>query len=261
MLRLSYVQTFIALVSRDMNSIMKQLPGRMIDGTVIVFMQTLAIGQFLPLLGMPSSLIAPLFIGTMTQIIFSAAFAVSFRYANDLNANRFINYQITLPLPKTWLFAQIIFSFMIEIAFISLPLIFLGSIFLGSSFPLNNASWIATFGVYIASVIFYALLFIFLAFNSPYTWFLDNVWARRLSPLFLLGCAYFTWKKLYAFNAVIALFLLVNPLTYIHEGLRAALLGSEDFLSVKICLPMIIIFCIILVVLLANALSKRLDPV
>lgn len=255
------LRIFCVLTYRDLRFMFWELGSRLIDGAIIVLMQTLAIGQFLPLLGMPIELIGPLYIGTITQIIFSAAYGISFRYVADLKHTKFINYQLGLPLSKTALFAQLIVSMMIEIALISLPLIGLGSLFLGQAFSLNNAQLLPAIIMYLLTLFFYALLFIYLAFSSEYTWFIDNIWARRLSPLFLLGCAYFTWKKLYAFNATIGMLLLCNPLTYIHEGLRATLLGPEEFLSAWLCFGMITIFSILLIVLLARSIKKRLDPV
>ncbi len=261
MIKMAYVRTFGALAYRDIRFIISGLHTRLIDGAIILLMQLLVIAKFLPLLGMPADLIAPLFIGTMTQIIFSASYGIAFRQVADLRKTRFINYQLMLPLPKLWLFAQFISSFMIEIAFISLPLLILGSIFLGSTFFGSGSSWLAVIAMYLISLFFYALFFIYLVFNSSYTWFMDNVWARRLSPLFLLGCSYYTWYKLYAFNAGIGILQLLNPLTYVHEGLRAALLGQEGFLPLWICLCMVIFWCIIMGLLLARAITKRLDPV
>lgn len=257
----NYACTFAMLAWRDLRAILARLPARLFDGSIVVFMQTLAIGQFLPLLGMPGQLIAPLFIGTFTQIIFTAAYGISFRYVNDLHKNKFINYQLTLPLPKAWVFAHIVLSFIIEFICISIPLVFLGSIFLGSSFSLIHARWPLVFCMYALTLVFYALLFVYLAFACPYTWFLDNIWARRLTPLFLLGCSYYTWKKLYAFNVPLAVILLANPLTYVHEGLRGTLLEPSFFLSAWLCMGIIAGACALLIVLLTHAVRKRLDPV
>ena len=238
----NYMRVFGALLYRDVRFIISQLPSRLLDGVFIVAVQTLAIGSFLPLLGMPVELSGPLYIGTMTQIIFSTAFTFAFRIAFDLKTDRFIEYELTLPLPKFLVIAKIIVSFMIQLALVGLPLIFLGTVFLGKIFSLHNASWALSIITYFLTLLFYSLLFVYLAFNYSYPWFTDNAWTRRLTPLFLTGCAYFTWYKLYAFNHFLAYFLLINPLTYVHEGLRAALLGQENFLSAWLCVPALICF-------------------
>lgn len=255
------MRTFLALIHRDVRFIIDSLPGRLIDGCIIVMMQTLVIGKFLPLIGMPKELIGPLFIGMITQIVFSSAYGIAFRQANDLKKSKFINYQLALPLNKMWLFGQIILSFMIEVAFISLPLIGLGTIFLSSYFTIQINSLIATIVMYVLSLLVYAALFIYFVFSSDFNWFVDNVWARRLSPLFFFGCGYYTWKKLYAFNAGLGAFTLLNPITYVHEGLRNVLLGSDDFIPLWICMIMTTLFCAALMIGLRFAIKKRLDPV
>lgn len=256
-----YARTFAALVQRDIKFIINELPTRVIDGAVIAVMQTLVIGYFLPALGMPADLIGPLFIGMITQIVFSASYNIAFRHANDLQHNKFINYQMALPLPKLWLFAQIVLAFMIEIIMMTLPVIVFGSYILSSSLTVNPPSWLLLLLMYILSVLLYSLLFLHLVFNSSYTWFMDNVWARRLTPLFFFGCGYYTWKKLFLFNQTIAYITLMNPITYIHEGLRSALFGQENYLPLALCLFMVSAACAAISYLLARAVKKRLDPI
>ena len=126
-----YFQTFCVLAYRDLRLIASHIKGRLIDGCIIVFLQTLAIGQFLPLLGMPASMVAPLYIGTITQVIFSTSFAVHSDMFMTLKKYRFFRYQMSLPLPKTLLFAEYIFTFMLEIFSILIPVFCLGTLLLG----------------------------------------------------------------------------------------------------------------------------------
>ncbi len=258
---LLYLRTFGSLVQRDVKFILSELKTRIIDGGVIAVMQILVIAYFLPLLGMPSYLIGPLFIGMITQIVFSSGYNIAFKHANDLKHAKFINYQLALPLPKKWLFIQIILSFIIELMMITLPIIVFGSIVLSSTVSFNPSSWILVIFMYLLNLLFYSLLFLHVSFSSAYTWFLDNVWARRLTPLFFFGCGYYTWKGLLGFNKTIAYLFLLNPLTYVHEGLRGALFGEENFIPLLICIVAVSSACAVLGYLLARAINKRLDPV
>ena len=255
------LQVLSALLYRDLRFILYSLPARLADTAIIGTIQILAISKLFPLLGFPQSMIAPLFMGIITQIIFTASYTIAFRYVVDLDKTRFINYQLTLPFSKFFLFTEFIIIFMIEIFCINIPLLLLGSIFLADFFSLCQACWWQIIILYFLTTFLCALLFIYLAFNSDYHWFLDNVWPRRLSPLFLLGCGFFTWKKLYFFNWVLGILVLANPFTYVHEGLRTAFLGSSEFLPFWLCLFAIISFILLLIFLLSNAIKQRLDPV
>lgn len=254
------LRTFWALLYRDLRFIIAGLNTRLIDGLVIVTMQTLVIGTFLPLLGMPKELIGPLFIGMITQIVFSSAYGIAFRQVNDLKKTKFINYLLALPLNKAWLFGQMILAFMIEVAFVSLPLICLGTLFLSAYFTIQG-SFLTMAIMYLLSLVLYATLFVFFIYHYDYSWFLDNIWARRLSPLFLFGCSYFPWKKLYAFNKGLAVLMLCNPVTYIHEGLRSAFFGGTDFIPLWICIIVTIASCAGLMLWLKFTIMRRLDPV
>lgn len=256
----SQLRTFWALLYRDVRFIIAGLHTRLIDGLVIITMQTLVIGAFLPLLGMPKELIGPLFIGLITQIVFSSGYGIAFRQVNDLKKTKFINYLLALPLNKAWLFGQIILSFMIEVAFVSLPLIVLGSLFLSAYFTIQG-SFLAIAFMYLLALLLYATLFVFFIYHYDYSWFLDNIWARRLSPLFLFGCSYFPWKKLYAFNQGLGVIMLCNPVTYVHEGLRSALLGGTDFIPLWICAIVTALSCAALMIWLKFTVERRLDPV
>ncbi len=256
-----YFQTFCVLAHRDLRLITANITGRLIDGCIIVFLQTLAIGQFLPLLGMPISMIAPLYIGTTTQVIFSTSFAVAFRYVYDIEKVRFFRYQMSLPLPKTLLFAEYIFTFMLEIFSILIPVFCIGTLLLGTSFPLDQMRIIPSIGMFVLMVFFYSLIFIYFAFSLNYFWFLDNVWVRRLGPMFLLGCTFFTWKQAYAFSPFFAKLFLLCPVTYVHEGMRAAMLGQSNYLPLWICVTVILSCSAALIVLLQRAIRRRLDPI
>lgn len=110
-------------------------------------------------------------------------------------------------------------------------------------------------------MVFFALLFLTLSFTYEYKWFLDNIWPRRLSPLFLLSASFFPWYKVKVFSPFFAYLFLPNPITYIIEGFRSALLGSDQYLPFSICITVLIMSIIALIAILTRAIYKRLNPV
>lgn len=252
---------FYALLSRDVKILAKTLISRFIDGTFLLCTQVLGFGYLLPLAGMPAALIAPVFLGTMTRIFLFLGYGFALRRVLDIKDHHIIDYHLTLPLSKTWLIGQYIVSFMIEALLVSFPLLMLGMILLQPSFPFAQINWIAFALIYPLIILFYAILFAYLGFSSQYEWFMDNIWARRLTPLAFLGCSLVSWKATYAFSPFFAVLFLFNPLTYVNEGLRASLLGTHEYLPLWICISVISASCLFLLWLLAHAVNKRLDPV
>ena len=79
-------------------------------------------------------------------------------------------------------------------------------------------------------------------------------------PLFIFSPAFFTFKKVITIIPTLAQLMLLNPLTYIVEGLRVALLGSGDYLPLTTCLMGILIGIMFMYVRLYYGFYKQLDP-
>ena len=256
------IAIFLALMKRDMKVLKKRLHSLIIDGLILVCVTVLVFGYLLPLLGMPTTLIAPIFLGnSLSFFLASLGYNFATRMAYDLKFDRFIEYFLTLPLPKRWLFAYFITSFIIESSIITLPLITIGITLLGNNFGPINGNFIIFLAVYFLFLLFWALFFLGSSFSLNYQWFKNNMWARRIMPLFIFSPAFFTFKKVTMFLPIMSKLMLFNPLTYLVEGLRTALLGGNDYLPLSICLMGICISIVLMTVRLYYGLHKQLDPV
>jgi ABC-2 type transport system permease protein len=255
------IMVFKSLLGRDLHILRSQLKSKLIDGAAIVVLQVLVFGHLLPLAGMPSELIGPTFIGTIVQLCFSLGYGLSLRLLFDIEHNRFISYRLTLPITKHWLFIVYIINFMIEVAVTTIPLFSLGIIALGSSFITVQPNIPLFVIVYFCVLFFMGTLFLSFSLMYPFRWFFDNLWPRRLTPLFLLSCSLFPWKRVFAISPTLGIVFLANPFTYVAEGLRATLLGGPDFLSAWLCIAMLALGIIGSWCLCNRGIQKRLDPV
>jgi len=252
---------FWALLRRDLKIIRQSIFSELLDVGCLLTMQVLVFGKFLPLMGMPQENIAPLYLVSICQMLFLLGFNLAFNRVFDLKFDRFIEYHLSLPLNKKWLFGEYIVSFMIKCLVVSLPLVTAGLFLLRSVISLAHANWILFFIMYLLALLFFALFFQFLSFYYEFHWFLDNVWPRRLSPLFLLSASFFTWHKVYHFSKPLGIFFLCNPFTYITEGFRSTLLGGYPYLPIVYCVSVIALCNVLLIRLLAHAVKKTLNPV
>jgi ABC-type polysaccharide/polyol phosphate export permease len=100
-----------------------------------------------------------------------------------------------------------------------------------------------------------------LALSFSYQWYMDNIWPRILSPLLCLGAVFFTWHGINLFSPRIAQLTLLNPFTYVAEGIRQGLLGGTEYLPFTYCVPAVFLALVVVVGLLAYGIKKRLDPV
>lgn len=257
----SNFKIFFALLHRDMRLIGQTLSKDLIDAGILCLLQVLVFGKLLPLLGMPIANVGPLYLVNICQLLFLLGFNLAFNLIFDLKFDRFIQYHFTLPINKRWLFAEYVCSFMLKCITVSLPLVSLGLFLLRDVISLSQANWLQFALIYTSSMIFFALLFLTMSFQYEYKWFLDNIWPRRLSPLFLLSASFFPWYKVNAFSHFFAYLFLLNPITYIVEGFRRTLLGNSDFLPFWLCFIVIIAAISVLIMLLSRAVYKCLNPV
>jgi ABC-type polysaccharide/polyol phosphate export permease len=79
--------------------------------------------------------------------------------------------------------------------------------------------------------------------------------------MFLLGCTFFSWKQAYGFSPLFAKLFLLSPVTYTHEGMRAAMLGQNNYLPLWLCVTVILCWSAVLIFLLQRAIKQRLDPI
>lgn len=258
----SHFGIFFALLARDMKVLKSRLRSLIIDSLILVTIAVLVFGNLFPMMGMSTTLIAPIFIGnSLSFFLASLGYNWALRMAYDLKFDRFIDYFQTLALPRSWLFTYYIMSFVIETTILTLPMITVGIIALGNNFGPINGSWPLFFCMYFLALLFWGLFFLGSAFVYEYQWFRSNMWARRIMPLFLLGPAFFTFKTIAAVAPAAAYFLFLNPVTYVIEGLRVSLLGGTDYLPLSICLCGTVVAIICMYIRLHYGIYKQLDPV
>lgn len=256
-------KTAYAIFKRDLYVIRSRLRTIMIDSFIVLMVQVITFGYLFPLLGMPIIFIPPLYIGSIVSFIFFLSFGYGLRLVFDLKHNRFFEYHLILPLEKKWLFAAYLAAFVVETTTITLPIIIIGILLLGNHFILYTPAWILFAILYLLTMILFNLIFLTLSFRYEFDWFMQNVWPRRLTPLFCFSPIFFTWYSVYSFSPYCAYALLFNPITYVTEGLRAGLLAGSDYYYIPI-LPAIMvtgISSLLSMWLLSLGIKKRLDPV
>ena len=253
---------FRALLARHMKIIKGRLTSLIIDGLILVVIAVLVFGKLMPMLGMPKNLIAPIFLGnSLSFFIASLGFNWALRMAYDLKFDRFIDYFLTLPLPKRWLFAHYVFSFIIEALVVTLPMVTIGIFALGDSFAPIQGNFIVFLCFCLCALLFWGLFFLGSTFVHDYQWFKNNMWARRIMPLFCFGPAFFTFKTIAAIAPTMSMLLFLNPVTYIIEGLRVSLLGGTDYLPLTVCLVGSFVGIVLMAIRLHYGIYKQLDPV
>lgn len=255
------MRVFCALLQRDMLLLKRSIGSKLIDGAFMCFIIVVATGYLLPALGMSTDMIGPMFVNIFFNIFFMFGFSMSINFANEIKHKGRIFYLATLPTHRFWIIASYVANFIIESTIIVLPLLIVGLFFLQDSITFITPNPLMFTLVYFASTIFFGLFMLLMSIHYSYDWFLDNIWPRRLSPMFSFGATFFLWKQTYAVAPPLALLALLNPLVYICEGLRSGFIGGNAFINGWYCLVALILLSLITAITLNSSIKKRLDPV
>jgi hypothetical protein len=257
--KFGYVRIMTMLLWRDLYVMKSTLLGAIIDSGVALGTEFILAVYLLPLMGMPRFLIAPLFVGGVYARLFSLANNGTLRLLFSMRKGGLPFYEAIFPLPKYWLFTRNVIRFTIETLLILGPVIGFSIILLGKDIGLGPINYIYTLFFLITSSLFFGGLSLFLAHHYTLQWYLENGWARRLSIFFMTSVLFITWKTCMRYAPWFAYITLLNPTTYMVEGMRAALLGGENYLPMAYSVGGTLFFCTVMLLAMGRSITKRLD--
>ena len=159
----------------------------------------------------------------------------SFRFIADIEGDQHINYLLTLPLNPTVVLWSFICSYALIGIILTLFMIPFGKLLLWNSFSLATISWLKFAIILILSNVFFGVFTIAVTAHVGAMSKMENVWTRFIFPLWFMGGYMFSWELVYNLSQPLAYVFLGNPILFVMEGTRAALLGQADCLPWEIC--------------------------
>lgn len=178
---------------------------------------------------------------------------------SDIEGDRVISYQLTLPLPSWMILMKKATYYAINSLTLAICVTPIGKLVLWNQFDVTKIRIIPFILMLIVVSIFYGTFTLWLTARAKNMAAIGNVWMRFLFPMWFLGGFQFSWAVLYKISPTLAYINLINPMTYVMEGTRAALLGQQEFISVWICILALGIFSILSGWYATIKLKQRLD--
>lgn len=252
------MQTFGALVYRDITIYVPFVFEKTINALVWISSTALAFEYIFPQLGMPSMGGVVAVGGLAVWNFFSILHNITMFIA-DLEGERSISYYLTLPIKQEFVLLRIAVSVALQGMLLSSSFLAFFKVLLGKGLDLSHISYAKFLLIYCSYNFFYGALTLFFASFVKQLYTVLTVWQRYMWPLWYFGCAQFSWATLYKANYIAAYGDLLNPLTYIMEGTRAAVLGQEGNLNFWWCFLMIWMFTLVVLSVGIRRLKRRLD--
>lgn len=256
---LNNCKTILALLARDIKVIQKNFSNELINTLVLVLFYEFIFGYIGPLIGITEQASFNIFVGNLGVMILFLSYGRAFTDLFDLHKTGFFSYKCTLPIKFNWLLFSYILSYIVNYFIILIPLFIIGKLALGSKLPLEMIDWPLFLGIVFSATLFTATFYLNLVFRVSTYFFTHDYWQRIHGPFFLLGCSFFTYKPAAVYSPALSLILLLNPFTYINEGMRSALSNSDNYLSATVCLTVLCILSTINLILLFGFSKKKLD--
>lgn len=257
----SYLAVCIELIRTDLLIFKNDLRSRCIDLVIWVSLQLGIITYVMPYFGLSQGF------GTFQFGSVLAATALFELYGNvvniisDFQSNRIIDYQLTLPVSSRAVLVSRMIAYAISYITITVIMLPVGKMLLWYQFDLTHVSWLKLALAITAQGLFYASFVFFPASLVLNLSQMRTVWSRFIFPMWFLGGFQFSWKALHSVLPAAAYAVLLNPLMYITESMRCALIGQEGFINFWVCIAAIVSFSALFMVLSLHFLQKRLDYV
>jgi len=235
----------------------RELPFFLIRTTLQPLMFIIVLGYLLPRMGfMRAGYSTALLPGVLAiSLTFSAIQSVSLPMVQDFGWTREIEDRLLAPVPTTLVAAEKIIAGVLQGFVAALFVLPLARLIMG---PIPNLSF-----AHIGTVLLITLLG-GAAFSSLGMWLGTAIQPQQiglmfsviLAPMIFFGCAYYPWQGLSAVP-VMKYAVLINPLVYVSEGMRAALTPAAPHMSLPVVIGALIVISAIFWMLGMRSFMKR----
>ncbi len=195
-------------------------------------------------------------------VVTTSIFAI-FRQANtvleDIQYSGVIYYQVNLSVSSLLLFLEKILVFLIRAFTINILVYIVGTALIISEFKGIPIS------IFKALFILFAINFICgsVSLMASSLKNVRNVYHTNFSPaLFTLwdfGCYIYSWETVLGTVPILAYMMVFNPIVYMMEGFRAAVLGQAGFINYWICLLLLLGCGFLIMYIATKKMRARLD--
>lgn len=250
-----------ALFIRDIFVHNAQIIRRMIDAIVWSVSITVVAQYLLPSFGMSSSYGSFLIVA---NVGLWGLFEINTQLAEflmEIEEGQGISYFLTLPITTNFIFIKYALGYAYRSWIVSLMVLPVGLCIIPNlnHFSFSFFAMLKFLFLHALANIFYGFFCLYTASLSPNASYITTIRSRFIFPLWTFGCTNFSWNMLYKVWPLGAYINLLNPMTYILEGLRSTLLPEFDSLNYWVCVGSTLLFILLFGYLSIKHLKKRLN--
>ncbi len=232
---------------------------KFIDITIWIVLTVFVTGYIMPYFGLSDTFGVFQLGGVIAAVGLFEVYVSAVDLIVDFEGDRVIDYTVTLPIPS-WLaiLSKAGYYFFVYL-FLTVAILPVGKICLWNQLDLTTINYFKLALAIIFQSMFFACFVIWASSVIENMSKLGSVWARFIFPMWFMGGFQFSWTSLHHITPVIAWINLLNPMIYVTESTRVAILGQADYLNFWVCLLAITFFSALCFLKGLWNLKKRLD--
>ncbi len=230
-----FTDIFCKLVATNFYIARQELVGKMINFYIWAFCSLIVMGYIMQDFGLAANYGCFQLATVIGTVGLFEVYGNSFRCIVDFEGDGHIGYYLTLPASPSIVWWSMICSYSLIGIILSLLMLPFGKLLLFNSFSFSTISWIKFAIMLVLANVFYGVFTLAVTAHVGALSKMENVWSRFIFPMWFLGGFQFSWASIYKLSAPLAYVLLCNPIMFIMEGTRAAVLGPQDCLPWGLC--------------------------
>ena len=254
-----YLRLFWKLLKTDLIVFKQYVVDKVIDTNIWTVGCVGIFAYIMPKLGLDLRYGAFYAVSAIASCAIFEVWSATCTFVSDLCGRRVISYPLTLPLPSWLVLVKNAFTYACHASVVTIVVLPLGKLILWDRMDLSQFSLFRFVIMFLSINIFVGFFALFNASLVKNMNSVGSVWMRVIFPAWLLGGSQFSWHTMHEVSPKLAYANFVNPLLYPMEGIRAAVLGQEGYLSFGICLFAMWLFIFIFGWVGIRRIKKRLD--
>jgi ABC-2 type transport system permease protein len=255
--RVGAAQVFGALLRRDVHVSRRELPSFLLRTTLQPIMFTIVFGYLLPKMGfMSRGYTAALLPGVLAvSLAMAAVQAVTLPMAVDFAATKEIEDRLLAPVATHWIAIEKVVSGMLQGLVSALFVLPIARLIMGPipGLTLSHAGEVLAVAVLGAAAFSAMGLLLGTAVQPQH---IGLMFSMIVAPMIFFGCTYYPWRGLDAVP-VVKYLVLINPLVYVSEGMRASLTPGVPHMTLAVVLAMLAVLTLIFGALGLRAFDRR----
>ncbi len=256
---ISYWVLFRALVTTQLYTVRQQLADMVINLYIWAFCSLVIMGYIMQSFGLAADYGCFQLASIVGTVGLFEIYGNVTRNVIDFEGDRTISYYLTLPGTPAVVFGSTVCFYTLIGVFLSIIIIPFGALLLYNSFDLSQVFWLKTVIIMILSNVFFGVFALLITAYVGNMSKMRNVWSRFIFPLWILGGFQFSWAVVNKISVPLSYVMLCNPIIYIMEGFRAAMLGQDGFLSWSLCCGALCLFTLLSWFLMMRKMKRLLD--